>query len=150
MYFTSLENKYHASDVIACIYDDVVKDSKKELTLFMKETKIQHEVDIINKMRLQSKSESTSIFDSIVQTKINLSSKQNNNSDLTPPICDSTIQTSTITDLTPPILTPTNPTISNPSHLKKKCDMRGNLYKVSDALARERQNTLNIFVFLVT
>ena len=138
MYFTSLEDGDHSSNVIACIFDDVVKDLKKELSLFMKETKIQHEVDIINKKRLHSKSKSTSVFDSTVQITINSSSKQNNISNLTPPIYDSTIQTSTITDLTPPILTPTNPTISNPSHLKKKCDMCVNLYKVSDALTRER------------
>ena len=143
MYFTSLEDKDHTSDVIVCIYDDIVKDLKKKLSLFMKETKIQHEVDIINKNRLHSKSKSTSVSDPIVHSKINSSSKQNNISNLTPPICDSTIQTSTITDLTPPILTPTNPTISNPSHLKKKCDMCDNLYKVSDALARETQNSLN-------
>ena len=80
----------------------------------------------------------------MVQTKINSSSKQKNISDLTPRIYDSTIQTSTISDLTLPILTPTNPTMSNIAHLKKKkCDMCDNLYKVSDALARETQNSLN-------
>ena len=66
MYFTSLEDKDHTSDVIVCIYDDIVKDLKKKLSLFMKETKIQHEVDIINKNRLHSKSKSTSVSDSMV------------------------------------------------------------------------------------
>ena len=122
MYFTNLEDKDHSSDVIACIYNDDVKDKllKKELSLFMKETKIQHEVDIINKKRLHSKSKSISVSDPIVHSKINSSSKQNNISDLTSLICDSTIQTSTIPDLLPPILTPTNLTMSNTAHLKKK------------------------------
>ena len=54
MYFTSLEDKDHLSDVIECIYDDVVKDKfiKKELFLFLKETKMKNEVDIINNKRL--------------------------------------------------------------------------------------------------
>ena len=122
MYFTSLEDKDHTSDVIVYIYDDVIKDEnlKKKLFLFMKETKIQHEVDIINKKGLHSKSKSTSVSDPIVHSKINSSSNQNNISDLTSLICDSTIQTSTIPDLLPPILTPTNPTMSNTAHLKKK------------------------------
>ena len=85
----------------------------------MKKTKIQQEVDIINKKILHSKSKSTSVSESMVQTKNNPSSKQNNISDLTPPMCDSIIQKSTIPDLTPPILTPTNPTMSNTAHLKK-------------------------------
>ena len=79
VYFTSLKDKDHQTDVIACIYDDVVKDLKNELSLFMKETKMdaktQHEVDFINKKRTQSKSKSTIV---------------------SPPICDSTIETSTI------------------------------------------------------
>ena len=142
MYSTSLEDKDHKSDVIVCIYDDVIKDEdlKKELFLFMKETKVQHEVDIINKKRLHCKSKSTSVSDPIVHSKINSSSKQNNISDLTSLICDSTIQTSTISDLLPPILTPTNPTMSNTAHLKKKkCDMCDNLIKVNDALVREKR-----------
>ena len=57
IYFTSLEDKDHSSDVIECIYDDVVKDNfiKKELSLFLKETKMKNEVDIINKKRLLAK-----------------------------------------------------------------------------------------------
>ena len=122
MYFTSLEDKDHTSDVIVYIYDDVIKDEnlKKDFFLFMKETKIQHEVDIINKKRLHSKSKSISVSDPIVHSKINSSSKQNNISDLTSLICDSTIQTSTIPDLRPPILTPTNQTMSNFAHIKEK------------------------------
>ena len=110
----------------------------------MKETKIKNEVDIINKKRFHSKSKSTSVSGPMIQTKINSSSKQKNISDLTPPICDSTIQTSPIPDLSPRVLTPTNPAMSNTAHLKKKkCDMCDNLYKVSDALAREKENPLN-------
>ena len=54
MYFTSLEKKDHSSDVIECIYDDVMKDKfiKKELFLFLKETKMKNKVDIINKKKL--------------------------------------------------------------------------------------------------
>ena len=105
----------------------------------MKETKIKHEVDIINKKRFHSKSKSTSVSGPMVQTKINSSSKQKNISDLTPPICDSTIQTSTIPDLRPPILTPTNQTMSNSAHIKKKqYDMHDNLYNVFDALIRKK------------
>ena len=57
MYFTSLEKKDHSSDVIECIYDDVMKDKfiKKELFLFLKETKMKNEVDIIKKKRLLAK-----------------------------------------------------------------------------------------------
>ena len=57
MYFTSLEDKDHTSDVIECLYDDVVKDMcvKKEFSLFLKETKMKNEVDIINKKRLLTK-----------------------------------------------------------------------------------------------
>ena len=75
MYFTSLEDTYHTSAAITCIYDDGVKELKKELSLFMKETKIQHEVDIINKKRLYSKSKSTSVSNPIVHSKINSSSE---------------------------------------------------------------------------
>ena len=113
MYFTSLEDKDRQSDVIACIYDDVVKDFKKELSLFMKETKMgakmQHEVDIINKKRIQSKSKSTSVSDPILHSK----SKSTSVTDpiFSPPICDSIIETSTIPDLSQPILTPTNSTM---------------------------------------
>ena len=86
----------------------------------MKETKIQHEVDIINKKRLHSKIKSTSVSESTVQTTINSSSKQSNISALTPPIYDSISQTTTFPDLTPPVLTPTNPTMSNPTHVVNK------------------------------
>ena len=105
IYFTSLEDKDHSSDVIECIYDDVVKDNfiKKELSLFLKETKMKNEVDIINKKRLLAKKKSPSVYDSIVQTTTNSTSKQNN-----------------IPDLTPPILTPTNPTMSNPVDMINK------------------------------
>ena len=75
MYFTSLEDKDHTSDVIVCIYDDIVKDLKKKLSLFMKETKIQHEVDIINKKRLHFTSISTSVSNPIVHSKINSNSE---------------------------------------------------------------------------
>ena len=75
MYFTSLEDKYLTSDVITCIYDDVVKELKKEFSLFIEETKIQHEVDIINKNRLYFTSMSTSVSNPIVHSKINSSSE---------------------------------------------------------------------------
>ena len=73
-----------------------------------------------------------------IQKLIQVRNKKN--SDLTPPIYDSTIQTSTIPNLSSPILTPTNPTMSNTAHLKKKkCDMCDNLIKVNDALVREKK-----------
>ena len=80
--------------------------------------KIQHEVDIINKKRIQSKSKSTSVSGPILHSK----SKSTFVSDpiISPPICDSTIETSTIPYLSQHILTPTNPTMSNTAHLKKK------------------------------
>ena len=71
MYFTSLEDTYHTSAAITCINDDVVKELKKELSLFMKETKLQHEVDVINKKRLHFTSISTSVLNPIVHSKIN-------------------------------------------------------------------------------
>ena len=109
--------------------------------------KIQHEVDIINKKRIQSKSKSTSVSDPILHSK----SKSTFVSDpiISPPICDSTIETSTIPYLSQHILTPTNPTMSNTTHLKeKKCDMCDNLIKVTDALDRDKENPL--YKFCVT
>ena len=122
MYSTSLEDKDHQSDVIACIYDDVVKYLKKELSLFMKETKMgakmHHEVDITNRKRIQSKSTSVSVSDPILHSK----SKSTSFCDpiISPPIYDSTIETSTIPHLSQPVLTPTNPSMSNTAHLKEK------------------------------
>ena len=79
--------------------------------------KLQHEVDIINKKRLHSKSKSTSVTDPI----------------FSPPICDSIIETSTIPDLSQPI------------QPWKKCDRCDNLIEVNDELARDKENPLNTF-----
>ena len=82
VYFISKEDKDYQSDVIGCIFDDVIPGLKNELTLLMKETKMaakkQEEVDTINKKRSISKSKPIII---------------------SPPIIDSSNDKSTVTKL---------------------------------------------------
>ena len=96
VYFISKEDKQYQRDVIACIIDDVIPDLKNELTLFMKETKLdtkkQEEVDKINKKWSTTKSKPKIIPPPIIDS----SSKP---IFISPPIIDSSIDKSTVTNL---------------------------------------------------
>ena len=96
VYFISKEDKDYQSDVIGCIFDDVIPGLKNELTLYMKETKMaakkQEEVDIINKKRSISKSKPIIISPPIIDS----SSKP---IIISPPIIDSSNDKSTVTKL---------------------------------------------------
>ena len=82
----SLEDKDYQEDVIGCIYDDVIPDLKNELSVFMKATKMaartQQEVDFINQKRSVSKSKATTIsppiFDSSIDKTIVTEVKEKN------------------------------------------------------------------------
>ena len=96
VYFIIKEDKQYQRDVIACIFDDVIPDLKNELTLFMKETKLdtkkQEEVDKINKKRSTTKSKPKIIPPPIIDS----SSKP---IFISPPIIDSSIDKFTVTNL---------------------------------------------------
>ena len=105
IYFTSLEDKDHSSGVIECIYDDAVKDKfyKKGIVLIFEGNENEEWGWYHQQKETSCQKKSTSVCDSTVQTTTNSTSKQNN-----------------IPDLTPPILTPTNPTMSNPVDMINK------------------------------